>query len=306
MIVQAHFKSKIAHIKADHADAWSLENPSAHAQLPACQSLAWGTDNCSALSRYGATATLEGMAQNAFPTVQYSLKLPWGSWSPSVAELSLLLASLLFGRAKKWGISGGERRKTRNLHFNSSLVRFCCCIVSLSLPCIFQQNISSTCGNMGKKIPYRQEMEGTGLSSLLLSRMERRPPQIPSYLIPCSTFSGTPGKNRTTIAVGGACLMLMGALSQGHCVSAFRSLTWILAKVSGQINESNLPGGDFWEVFFSNTRTLGFTSRYRFLTLIGSILSVLSHWDAVQTQLLALTCYAKASIRDVRDYSLRF
>lgn len=38
---------------------------------------------------------------------------------------------------------------------------------------------------------------------------------------------------------------------------------------------------------------LGFTSRYRFLTLTGSVLSIVSHWDAVQTQLLALTCYAK-------------
>lgn len=33
--------------------------------------------------------------------------------------------------------------------------------------------------------------------------------------------------------------MLLGVLSQGCCVSALRSLTWVLAEVSGQINESN-------------------------------------------------------------------
>lgn len=54
--------------------------------------------------------------------------------------------------------------------------------------------ISSAFGNTGKKIPYRQEMEGAGLSYLLLRRIGRRSSQIPSYLMSGSTFSGMPCK----------------------------------------------------------------------------------------------------------------
>lgn len=84
--------------------------------------------------------------------------------------------------------------------------------------------------------------------------------------------------------------MLLGVLSQGYCISALRSLTWVLAEVSGQINESN-----FQEQVSERcaAAALGFTLRYRFLTLTGSIISMVSHWDAIQVQLLALTCYAK-------------
>lgn len=93
-----------------------------------------------------------------------------------------------------------------------------------------------------------------------------------------------------TIAVGGACLMLLGVFSRGYFASAFRSLTWVLAEASGQINESN-----FQEEVSERcaSAALGFTSRYRYLTLTGSIISIASHWDAIQVQLLALTCYAK-------------
>lgn len=61
--------------------------------------------------------------------------------------------------------------------------------------------------------------------------------------------------------------MLLGVLSQGYCVSAFRSLTWVLAQVSGQINESN-----FQKEVSERCASVapGFTSRYRFLTLTGS------------------------------------
>lgn len=213
-----------------------------HSSQPVRTSLGAPIDSF-ALSRYGVTATRVGTAQNAFPVVQWALRLPQGSWSCSGAEPSLLLAALLFGRAKKWGISGEERRKTQDLHFNSSPVRFCYCIVLLSPSLYFPIKwglILSACGNTGEKIPYRQEIqtEEAGFSSLLLSKTERRPPQIPSYLIPCSMFSGTPRTIRT-IPIGGACLMLMDTLSQGYCVSTFRSLTWVLAKVSGQISESN-------------------------------------------------------------------
>lgn len=114
---------------------------------------------------------------------------------------------------------------------------------------------------------------------------------MPFYLIPfTSRFSGTAGKTIQAITVGGAGLMLLGDLSQGYWISAFRYLTWALAEVSGQINESN-----FQEQVSERcaSAALGLTSRYRFLTLTGSILSMVSHWDAVQIQLLALTCYPK-------------
>lgn len=170
-----------------------------HSSQPVRTSLGAPIDSF-ALSRYGVTATRVGTAQNAFPVVQWALRLPRGSWSCSGAEPSLLLAAPLFGRAKKWGISGEERRKTQDLHFNSSLVRFCYCIVLLSPSLYFPIKwglILSACGNTGEKIPYRQEIqtEEAAFSSLLLSKMERRPPQIPSYLIPCSMFSGTPRQN---------------------------------------------------------------------------------------------------------------
>lgn len=56
--------------------------------------------DCFVPSRYGVTAMLGEMAQNASPVVQWGLSLPKDLQSLSAAELSLLLASLLFGRAK--------------------------------------------------------------------------------------------------------------------------------------------------------------------------------------------------------------
>lgn len=133
-------------------------------------------------------------------------------------------------------------------------------------------------------------MEGTGLSLLRVGYREKT---SPNALLPhpfTSRFSDMAEKNIQTIPVGVACLMLLGVLSQGYCISAFRSLTRVLAEVSGQINES-----DFQKQVSERcaSAALGFTSRYRFLTLTASILSMVSHWDAVQIQLLALTCYAK-------------
>lgn len=39
--------------------------------------------------------------------------------------------------------------------------------------------------------------------------------------------------------------MLLGVLSQGYCVTAFRSLTWVLAEVSGKISEEVSAEGGF-------------------------------------------------------------
>lgn len=90
------------------------------------------------LLRNGVTATLGQMAQKSSPMVQSGLRLPQ---DPRVSALlsfpwcwhSCSLAEL------RWDISAGKRRKTQHLHFNS-LVSFCCHIVLLSLPGIFQQN----------------------------------------------------------------------------------------------------------------------------------------------------------------------
>lgn len=112
-----------------------------HSFRPVRPSLGPLTD-CFVLLRHGVTATLGEMAQNASSLVQWVLRLPKDprvsallsfpcSWHPcSLAEL-------------RWDISAGKRRKTQHLHFNSSLVRFCCHIVLLPLPCIFQQNETS-------------------------------------------------------------------------------------------------------------------------------------------------------------------
>lgn len=95
--------------------------------------------------------------------------------------------------------SAGERRETRDLHFKEL---FSCKV--LPLHCLVTPTLyfptkwafeTSVHENTGKQIPYRQDTEGAGPSSLLLSRMEGRPPQIPSYLIPCSNFCGMPGSS---------------------------------------------------------------------------------------------------------------
>lgn len=89
--------------------------------------------DCFVLLRHGVTATLGEMPQNASPMIQWGLRIPEipallsfpCCWHPcSLAEL-------------RWDISAGKRRKTQHLHFNSSLVRFCCHIVLLSLHLVF-------------------------------------------------------------------------------------------------------------------------------------------------------------------------
>ena len=135
-----------------------------------------------------------------------------------------------------------ERRKTWDLDFNSPLVRFCCCIVLLSLPCIFQQNEPS----------YPQPVETWERRSLTDSRWKEQDfllqfwvgwredlPKFPLTSPLAQPFLTLQAKTIWTIAIGGACLLLMNALSQGYHASALRSLAWVLAKVSGQINQSN-------------------------------------------------------------------
>lgn len=90
----------MACIKTDHADAWSLPSPSACAQLSACQALTWATDwlFCATEKWSDSHARANGPKVFSYGTVRP--EAPSGSQSLSPAELSLLLAFLLFGRAK--------------------------------------------------------------------------------------------------------------------------------------------------------------------------------------------------------------
>lgn len=93
-----------------------------------------------------------------------------GAWgSPRICRVSALLSFPCCWHPcslaeLRWDTSAGQRRKTQDLHFNSSLVRFCCHIVLLSLPCISQQNEPS----------YHQPVEAQERRSLTHSRWKEQ------------------------------------------------------------------------------------------------------------------------------------
>lgn len=201
---------------------------------PAEASLAALID-CSVLSRYQVTATLERMAQNAFPMVPM---LSWGSQSLSVLNCwhPCSLAELRNGAFLE---EQGGRHGICTLIF--------CCIALSPLPYIIQKNEPS----------YHQPVETQERRSLIDRRWKEQDfllyfwvgwkDSLPKFALTSSLaqpFLPLQAKTIRTIAAGGDCLMLMGVLLQGYCLSTFRSL--------GSWHES--PG-----------KSISLTSRRRFL-----------------------------------------
>lgn len=127
------------------------------------------------------------------------------------------------------------------MHFSSSLVRFCCHTVLLSLPCISQQN----------EPLYHQPVEAQERRSLTHERGKEqdflcfcvgcREKTSPNALLPHPLLKlFWHGRINHTNNHCWRCLPdATGCAFSRLLWNACKSLTWVLAEVSGQINETN-------------------------------------------------------------------
>lgn len=188
--------------------------------------------DCSVLLRHQVTAVPGGTSPNAF--LQYNEA--WGF----PKEIGLLLLSF----PCCWHPCPSYEQKTE--HFqrgkkqdriytltNPSPVRFCPCTLFVSLCYIFQQN----------ELSYYQPMK-TQEGRSLTDRWQHLPPY---FVVGWNEFLLTSFLAQFLLACQiKTCMhnhcwnrLLMDLLSQDHCISAFRSLTWVLARLRGETTEPN-------------------------------------------------------------------